>query len=117
VSAPSLSEGAFVIRAGYVTRASLRRPAERHHDRYGEYAVSVFTLPDASVEEISMVAGFPNEVIRVSTVARMRHAGLEPVLSGRPGHAKIVFSDVEDATLDAFIAAFDPPIRNPAYHD
>jgi len=110
-----LPDEAFVIRGGYVTRTSLRKPAERQHALGKGYVISVFSVAGKSVEEIAAVAGLPNEQIRVSTVGQIRAVGLDVVPEGRPGHAQVTFADVSNKSLDMFRGAFGGVLDNPAY--
>lgn len=74
-----LPNEAHVIRGGYNNRRSVQENARDHHELRGEYALSVFSLADATVEEIAQVAALPNAKIRVTTVGELRAAGFDPV--------------------------------------
>lgn len=103
-----------MIRGGYNNRRSVQENARDHHELRGEYALSVFSLADATVEEIAQVAALPNAKIRVTTVGELRAAGFDPVPKGRAGHAHVVLADDKNATIDRFVGCFAPVIDNPA---
>jgi len=109
-----LPDEARVIRGGFSNLGSLRKNARRHYARFGYYALSVFTLPDASIEEIAAEADLPNDVIRPSTVGALRKRGFNPVPKGRPAHAEVRLSDDSVATINRFRGAFEPTQPNPA---
>lgn len=100
-----------------MTVENLRTNVEDHFDEHGEYAVSVFSVPDMDAHEIALLAGRPNRQMRVSTCARIRSLGYEIVRSEdeAPGHADIKLpQEPTDEVLQAIADAFDDPQPNPA---
>ena len=115
VSQP-LPDEALVVRGGVMELAVLETNAQTHYDEFGEYALSVYSLPDRSADEIALLASLPHAKIRVSTVGRLREAGYPVVPSpGPPGHADLELphppTEGDWRVLDAL---FDPPRPNPA---
>lgn len=93
----------------------LQTSAMTHYDELGYYALSVYSLPDLTVDEIATAARLPHSKIRESTVGRLRAHGYEVVPSpGTAGHAdlRLPGPPTEDhwKVLDAL---FDPPRPNP----
>ena len=96
--------------------AVLETNAQTYYDEFGEYALSVYSLPGRSADEIALLASLPHAKIRASTVGRLRAAGYRVVPSpGPPGHADLELPDppTED-DWRALDALFDPPRRNSA---
>ncbi len=86
-----------------------------HYDAFGEYALSMWSLPGADVATIAATADLPHSVVRTSTVGRIRAAGYELVRSEPPpAHADLKLpnppTDDDWATIRG---AFDDPIPNP----
>lgn len=96
--------------------ADLALGAQSHFDREGFHALSVYSSPGRTADEIATSVPLPHSTIRESTVGRVRAAGYDVVPSpGPPGHADLVFpaAPTEDdwQTLDEI---FDSPRPNPA---
>ena len=55
-------DATIVIRGGALDAAALRADAERYHDIYGEYGISVFAARDATVDELAQEVNRPGFV-------------------------------------------------------
>ena len=90
--------------------------AESHFDQEGFYALSVFSVPGQTADEIATGVPLPHSAIRESTVGRVRAAGYDVVPSpGPPGHADLLFAAPPTAADWRMLnEIFDPPHRNPA---
>lgn len=75
----SLPGDAVVVRGGYMRNKSLRISATVHFEASGgtEWAWSLWCAPGKTADEIAAEADFDNDVIRESTVERIRDAGFE----------------------------------------
>lgn len=97
---------------------TLRTNAEAHFDEYGEYAISVFSVPGMDVRELALLANQPHRQMRISSCARVRGLGYEIVRSeaeGGPGHADIKLpEEPSDEVLQAIADAFNEVQPNPA---
>jgi hypothetical protein len=115
---PELPDDAYVMRGGMMTLENLRTNAEAHFDEFGEYGLSVFSVPGMSVQELALLANRPNRTMRVSTCARIRAVGYLIVRSeeeGGPGHADIKLpEEPTDEILQVIADVFDDPEPNPA---
>lgn len=115
-SAEWLPDSAVVVRGGLMQPADLAVGAESQFDLEGFYALSVFSVPGRTADEIATGVPLPHSAIRESTVGRVRAAGYDVAPSpGPPGHADLLFSapptEADWRTLDEI---FDPPRPNPA---
>lgn len=111
-----LPDGAIVVRGGLMLPADLAMGVQSQFDRAGVYALSVFSIPLRTADEIARSAELPHSTIRVTSVGRLRSAGYDVVDSpGPPGHADLVFpgppTEGDWRILDEI---FDPPRFNPA---
>ena len=119
----AIPDEAVVVRGGAEwSRERLISSAEVHFRERGEDALTVWSLPDRTAEEIVLATGekfFPHGQVRASTAGRLRAAGFEVVESEPnpdepPGHIDVKPNGrLDNAGADAFTAAFDPPIPNP----
>lgn len=93
--------------------------AEVSKIEYGEYALSVWSVPGATHEEIVAVArtngAIPNRKVRVSTVERVCALGCKLVQSQFDGHYELVLpGSPDDMDWEALIDAFDGPYPSEA---
>jgi hypothetical protein len=94
---------------------SLLISATRHFEEFGEWAWSFWCAPGKTADEIAMAADFDNEVIRESTVGRIRQAGFDVESdSASDDHCKVELSGPPSAAdcrrlRDAFDAARPRP--------
>ena len=111
-----LPDAAVVVRGGLMFPADLETGALTHYDEFGRYALSVYSLPGRTGDEIAVLVPLPHSKIRESTVGRLRAAGYEVVPSpGPPGHADLrVPNPPSRGDWQALDALFDPPRPNPA---
>lgn len=96
--------------------ADLATGAQTHFDAERIYALSVFSVPEMSADEIARAVPLRHSMIRESTAGRLRAAGYEVVSSpGPPGHADLLLPNPPtDNDWRALGAAFDSPRPNPA---
>jgi hypothetical protein len=89
--------------------------AATHYDEFGEYALSVWSLPGADVATIAAAANLPHSVIRVSTARRIRAAGYELVRSEPPpSHVDLKLPNPPTSQdWETIRSIFDEPITNP----
>jgi hypothetical protein len=110
-----LPDDAVVVRGGVMEPRVLQVNAQTHYDDCGEFALSVASLRDASIEDITRVALLPNNQIRVSTVGRIRSCGYEVVPSEPPpAHADLKLPNPPtDDDWETLRSIFDDAIPNP----
>lgn len=115
-----LPDEALVIRGGLSAPETLLKNALEHHDdpanARGDFAISAWSLPDKSGDDLAHVASVPHPRIRETTVGRIRAAGYNVVRDEPPeGHALITLprlpTDTDYMTISDL---FDPPRLNPA---
>lgn len=106
-----------IIRAGVMGLETLRRTAIDSFDDFGAYLVSVEAVVDGlTVAETckgSPRIGERYGKIRLSTVGRLRSAGLVLLATFAHPHFDVVLPDLSDQSLDRLAACFDEPIENP----
>jgi len=92
----------IVMRGGLLDAATVRADAERYHDIYGEYGISVFAARDATVDELAQEVPLVRfETLTLVRAGTLRAAGFRLDPTGRnPRHFSVVF-----AQLDPGIAA------------
>ena len=110
-------ETVVVVRGGELDPEILAQDAQRAHDVYGTYAISVFAADGVTVDELAQeppLVRFAS--ITLMTVGAIRAAGLVLRPSGRNRlHHSIDFDDLE-AGLDTWLACEHGTIVNP-YHE
>ena len=104
-----------VIRGGEMENVFVRRSAERNHEEFGFFGISVFAAEDRTVEDLC--AHLPQLAryrrVRLSTAGRLRACGFALVATMARPHVDVVLPDASDATLERLDGCFDPPIDNP----
>lgn len=90
--------------------------AQSQFDVEGVYALSVFSAPGMTADEIAEGVPLRHSMIRESTAGRLRAVGYDVVSSsGPPGHADLILRDSPtDADWQALDEAFDAARPNPA---
>lgn len=87
-----------VIRGGDLDRAVVGVDAQRMHEIYGVYGISVFALRGATLDELAQqvpLVRFPQ--LALVTVGTIRAAGLDLEPTGRnPRHYTVVLADLDD---------------------
>jgi hypothetical protein len=113
---PRLPDEAVVVRGGESSARTLHKSALDHHDKRGDFAISVASLPDMSADDLAVVAQIPHPKIRETTVGVIRHAGYNVVRDEPPeGHALITLPRLPADTDFVTIADLLGPTRvNPA---
>ncbi len=106
-----------VVRGGEIDLEILRTDALRNHSIYGTYAISVFALRDAMLDELAqeppLVRFASLTLLRVGVI---RSAGLRLEATGRnPRHFSVVFDDLDDGVA-RLIRCDHQVVLNP-YHE
>ena len=107
----------IVIRGGLLDPGMLRADAQRYHDIYGEYGISVFATRDATVDELAQAV----PLVRFETLTLVRagvllSAGFRLDPTGRnPQHFTVAFDDL-DRGVDALVSCEHRSWINP-YHE
>ena len=117
---PPPGDDVVVIRGGDDNAEKLRRHAERTHRAYvldgrSFYGLSAYCALDelAGRRLYRQLASY--RVVRLSTVGRLRAAGLWLLPTFARPHFTIVVPSAERAALDSLLACFDPASHNPGY--
>jgi hypothetical protein len=110
-------DATIVIRGGALEAVALRADAQRYHDIYGDYGISVFAARDATVDELAQVAPLVRfEILTLVRVGYLRAAGFRLDPTGRnPRHFTVVFDDLE-LGVDALVSCEHLSWVNP-YHE
>lgn len=106
-----LPDDAVVVRGGLMLPAGLALSVQSHFDTEGVYALSVFSVPGKTADEIVSGVFLPHSTLRESTVGRLRAAGYDVVSSpGPPGHADLILpNSPTDDDWQALDETFDAP--------
>jgi hypothetical protein len=112
-----LPGSALLVRGGKMFRPDLEISAEQHFRRFGHYALSFWSVPGKTAEQIAEQIGtedLPHGTLRACPVERLRRLGYEVMFSGRPWHVSVILpSPPSDRDWDNLEQAFDPPQPNP----
>lgn len=90
-------DATVVIRGGALDAAALRADAQRYHDIYGDYGISVFAARDATVDELAQQTPLVRfETLTLVRVGTLRAAGFRLDPTGRNArHFTVVFEELE----------------------
>lgn len=106
-----------VVRAGVMAPESLRRSAADSFDDFGAYLISVEAVLDgrtlAEACATSPRIGRRYGKIRLSTVGRLRSAGLVLLATYDVPHFDVVLPDLSDSSIIRLVQCFDEPVENP----
>ncbi len=107
----------IVIRGGHLDPATLRADAERYHQIYGEYGISVFAVRNVSVDELAQAVPLVRfETLTLLRVGALRTARFRLEPTGKnPQHFTVAFDDLDDG-VDTLVACEHRSWRNP-YHE
>lgn len=110
-------DASVVVRGGELDREVLRGDAARHHAIYGSFAVSVFAVRDATLDELAQQPPLVRfERLTLTTAGALRRAGLRLEPAGRnPRHFSIAFDDLDDG-VDRLCGCEHQVLVNP-YHE
>jgi hypothetical protein len=110
-------DASVVVRGGELDRDVLRSDAARHHDIYGTYAISVFAVRDATLDELAQQRPLIRfERLTLTTAGALRRAGLRLEATGRnPRHFSVAFDDLDDG-VERLRASDHRVVVNP-YHE
>jgi uncharacterized membrane protein YeiH len=110
-------EDEVVLRGGRLDAAILRVDAQRMHDIYGAFGISVFALRGATIDELAQQVPLVRFAeLTVVTVGVLRDVGVRLEATGRnPRHFTVVLDDLENAT-NALVACAHRTWVNP-YHE
>ena len=116
----ALDDDDIVVRGGLMASDFLIRNAEEHHrnpQTRGEWALSVASLPDCTIDEIlEQAVRIKNRQCRTTRAGTLREAGYE-VVSDRPPHALVMLDGpLTEGTCRELRALFSVQIDNP-YHN
>jgi hypothetical protein len=107
----------MLVRGGELDPDFLRADAQRYHDVYGTYGISVFAVRSLSLDEMSQqvpLVRFPSVTIILAREFTGRGLRLEP--TGRnPCHYTVGFDDL-DQGVKALMSSEHRLLTNP-YHD
>ena len=106
-----------VIRGGRLEPDLLRADAERYHDVYGQYGISVFAARDATVDELAQEVPLVRfETLTLVRVRSLRAAGFRLDPTGRnPRHFTVVFQRLDEG-VEALVTCEHVDWVNP-YHE
>jgi hypothetical protein len=108
-------DAVVVIRGGEMESDSVRRSAERNHDAFGFYGISVFVAVDQPVRvlcaNLGQIARYSK--VRLSTAGRLRSEAFPIIPTLDRPHFDIVLPDLEHRTLARLDGCFGPPQPNP----
>lgn len=106
-----------IIRAGVMSKDTLRRTAADSFEDFGAHLVSVEAVVEGrSVTDTcrdSPRIGDRYGKVRLSTAGRLRSAGLVLLATFDRPHFDVVLPDVAEHTLERLAGCFDDPIDNP----
>lgn len=110
-------ETSVVVRGGLLDRELLLRDAQRMHDVYGIYGVSVFAVREIPLDELAQQSPLVRfSALTLVKVGALRAAGLTLEATGRhPQHFSIVLADLVGG-VDSLAACEHRTVDNP-YHD
>lgn len=110
-------DATVVIRGGALDAAALRADAQRYHDIYGEYGISVFAARDATVDELAQAVPLVRfETLTLVRSGALRAAGFRLDPTGRnPRHFTVVFDEL-DSGVEALASCEHLSWINP-YHE
>lgn len=110
-------DSTVVIRGGALDAATLRADAQRYHDIYGDYGISVFAARDATVDELAQQTPLVRfEILTLVRVGALRAAGFRLEPTGRnPRHFTVVFEEL-DSGVEALLSCEHLSWTNP-YND
>ena len=91
-------DATLVVRGGRLDPDVLVADAIRHHRVYGSYAISVFALRAASLDELAQQAPLVRfGQLSLTTAGAIRTSGLELTAAGRnPHHFSVDFASLMD---------------------
>lgn len=118
-----LPDHAVVVRGGVMTEKNLRSSFERSFREDGVYDISVWASAQLDADGIAHwvrqrdpnCEHLPHNRLQESTVGAIRGCGADVLLTEPPeGHHSVRFPvSPTDDQVEALMAAFDPPRRNP----
>jgi hypothetical protein len=87
-----------VVRGGDLDPVVLRADAQRNHNIYGTYGISVFAVRDLTLDELAQLPPLIRfERLATITVGALRVLGLALEPTGRnPRHYDVTFQDLDD---------------------
>ncbi|MGH9893791.1 MAG: hypothetical protein ACREA0_17765, partial [bacterium] len=87
-----------VVRGGELDPEVLRTDALRNHSVYGTYAISVFALRDATLDELAQEPPLVRfATLTLMTVGAIRSTGLRLEATGRnPRHFSVALDDLDE---------------------
>ena len=107
-----------MLRGGRLTEGIVRADAQRMHDVYGSFGISVFALRGATIDELAQQSPLVRFAeLTVVTVGALRSVGvrLEPTGRNRR-HFTVMFDDL-DAGTEALLSCRHQVWFNPYHKD
>jgi hypothetical protein len=108
----------IVLRGGRLAEGIVRADAQRMHDVYGSFGISVFALRGATIDELAQQSPLVRFAeLTVVTVGALRSVGvrLEPTGRNRR-HFTVMFDDL-DAGTEALLSCRHQVWVNPYHED
>lgn len=107
----------IVIRGGRLEPALLKADAQRYHDIYGRYGISVFAAREATVDELAQQVPLVRfETLTLVRAGVLRDSGFRLEATGRnPRHFTVAF-DRLDKGVEALVSCEHLDWINP-YHE
>jgi hypothetical protein len=107
-----------VVRGGTLDPGAMRADAQRHHDIYGTYGISVFAARDTAVDELAQQPPLVRfSMLTLVRVGALRQAGLQLEATGRnPRHFTVAFDDLA-VGLSALLGCDHVTWINPYHED
>jgi hypothetical protein len=108
----------IVLRGGRLADAIVRADAQRMHDVYGTFGISVFALRGATIDELAQQSPLVRFAeLTVVTVGALRSAGVRLEPTGRNRRHFTVMLDDLDAGTEALLSCRHQVWINPYHED
>lgn len=108
----------IVLRGGRLAGAIVRADAQRMHDVYGTFGISVFALRGATIDELAQQSPLVRFAeLTVVTVGALRSAGVRLEPTGRNRRHFTVMLDDLDAGTEALLLCRHQVWINPYHED
>ena len=108
----------IVLRGGRLADAIVRADAQRMHDVYGTFGISVFALRGATIDELAQQSPLVRFAeLTVVTVGALRSAGVRLEPTGRNRRHFTVMLDDLDAGTEALLSCWHQVWINPYHED
>ncbi|MGH2771911.1 MAG: hypothetical protein ACRDIU_02055 [Actinomycetota bacterium] len=117
-----LHEQAIVVRGGIMDVRDLKKQVQTFADRGKQagkdeqFALSIFSLPNKTAEEICKIVCLPHQKVRVAEAGAVYRSGFDLIPDNKPpGHLNLVFGSAPtEVEFERLQTIFGEPIPNPA---